>query len=78
MKRGFWVNYDLAVFRELEYCEVCVLFCVNESVRVRIRELRVIYPMCGTEHWLVALTFILVCDWLRMRTDMTCDWLGGQ
>lgn len=33
--------------------------------------------MYGTEHWLVVFTFILVWDWLRMRTDMTCDWFGG-
>lgn len=33
--------------------------------------------MYGTEHWLVALTSILVWDWLRMLTDMTCDWFGG-
>lgn len=46
-------------------------FCVKESVCIRESVVCYLSHMYGTEHWLVALTFILVWDWLRMRTDMT-------
>lgn len=45
-------------------------FCVKESVCIRESVVCYLSHMYGTEHWLVALTFILVWDWLRMRTDM--------
>ncbi len=36
IKRGFWVvllDFDLAVFIELENCEVCVCVCVRFCVK---------------------------------------------
>lgn len=81
IKWGFWVGLAQLWFSSLyrigKLWGVCAF--VWKRVCVCIRESVVCYlcHMYGTEHWLVALTFILVWDWLRMCTDMTCDWFGG-
>lgn len=75
IKRGFWVGLAQLWFSSLYRIGKLWGVCAFVWKSVCIRESVVCYlsRMCGTEHWLVTLTFILVWDWLRMCTDMT--WL---